>query len=126
MHPHHDYLFGVSRHLELVQRTINRMALCSMCMKLCSVILLISHLSITAIYLPVFAIWTLDGFYLRQERLYRKLYAVVCEGDVVVFSMDTGPFQSDADSVGRVMFSKTLLPFYGSILLALTFALYAQ
>ena len=75
------------KHLELIQGVINRMAHCSFLLKGWSVILLSGLFALAAketnplfvylAYLPVIAFWVLDGYYLYQERLYRKLYGHV-------------------------------------------------
>ena len=67
-------------------------------------------------YFPVFMFWALDAYFLRQERLFRKLYDHVrgAENERVDFSMNTQPFQ---ESVGTwsVAKSYTLSLFHGTI-----------
>ncbi|MDE0324855.1 MAG: hypothetical protein OXN27_13150, partial [Candidatus Poribacteria bacterium] len=68
--------------------------------------------------IPTLFFWGLDGFYLRQEQLFRRLYDAVRETDEddIDFSMDTAALQH---KIGwfRITFSKTLISFYLAILL---------
>ena len=50
-------------------------------------------------YFPVFMFWALDAYFLRQERLFRKLYEHVrgAKGEQADFSMNTQPFEESVD-----------------------------
>jgi hypothetical protein len=64
--------------------------------------------------------WLLDGWYLRQERLFRRLYDEVrLKEGAADFSLDTRPFRKAVGSVMQVAFSQTLLLFYGPVLIIL-------
>jgi hypothetical protein len=69
-------------------------------------------------YLPTIAFWALDGYYLRQERLFRKLYdhVRVLDDDDIDYSMNTMPFDQAVAPAWRVALSKTLVWFYGPLL----------
>lgn len=89
-----------------------------------------SHALLTLIaLLPVLMFWVLDGYYLHQERLFRKLYDHVRlqDDDAVDFSMDTSSFLDDVDTVSQVRMSDTLkffyLPVIGLIVIAFVFFL---
>ena len=75
-------------------------------------------------YIPTIVFWGLDGFFLYQERLYRKLYDHVREqkNEAVDFSMDTTPFKTNWPcwGWGKVTFSKTLIPFYVGLIFMIT------
>ena len=61
------------------------------------------------------AFWWLDGFHLRQERLFRALYdqARLPDSPVELYSMDTRPYQVQARSSWReVLLSPTLRVLY--------------
>ena len=118
-------------HLNMIQGVVNRLATCSFQLKRWVVTLAAAlqvflkgeanpaYLFVPA--LPFIAFWFLDGRYLRQERLFRRLYDDVCrrkEG-AVDFSMDTRPFRKAMGSVIQVAFSRTLLVFYGPVLIVL-------
>ena len=70
-------------------------------------------------FIPLLSFWALDAYFLRQERLFRKLYQWIVENRLInsnnLFSMDTSKFEPKVGSIIDVMFSKTLLLFYGSI-----------
>ncbi len=116
------------KHLEMIQGVINRMAHNSFLLKGWSVIL-VSALFALAVndsnisfillaYFPALAFWILDGYFLWQERLFRKLYDKVRkmnEADID-FSMDTSSFVRDVDPWRKVTISKTLRLFHGAII----------
>ena len=66
-------------------------------------------------YLPAVMFWVLDAYFLRQERLFRKLYDHVREAKdgTVDFSMNTHPF--NVGTMWSVAWSRTLCLFHGTI-----------
>ena len=70
-------------------------------------------------FIPLFAFWFLDSFYLQMERKYKVLYkrvSVKAESDID-FNMDTRDLTYTEDEANRVcfcscLFSKTEWPFY--------------
>jgi len=70
-------------------------------------------------FLPLIAFWFLDSYYLQQERLFRKVHDWIVghrlEHDDKLFNMNPMRFKSEVQSVSRIMFSVSTLPFYGSI-----------
>lgn len=116
------------KHLELIENVINRLGKNSLFLKGWTVIFLTVLLGfatkdpepfyvlLTAI--PTLFFWYLDGFYLRQEQLFRLLYDAVRETDEdgIDFSMDTARFQ-DKMCWFKSTFSKPLILFYFPILL---------
>jgi len=121
------------KHLELIQGVINRMASNSFFLKGWCVTLVSAVLALSAkdadrrfallAYYPVLMFWILDGYFLRQERLFRKLYdkVRVTVETAIDFSMDTSSFVDAVQSWPRVTVSVTLAVFYltmvGAILL---------
>lgn len=112
-------------HLEMIQSVINRMANNSFLLKGWSTTLISALLALTAIkpwiaLLPAFAFWFLDGYFLHQERLFRKLYddVRVKNDNDIDFSMNTLPFINSVDNWLKVTLSKTLRIFHGVIILA--------
>lgn len=67
---------------------------------------------------PLLAFWALDGYYLWQEMLYRRLYDDVrAPGSTVeLMSMSTAPYLGTV-SWRRAVFSRTPLFFYGALVL---------
>ncbi|MFJ6834101.1 hypothetical protein [Streptomyces sp. NPDC091209] len=68
---------------------------------------------------PLACFWSLDGMFLRQERLFRYLYDDVRrpESQVEALSMDVGPYLGRISWSGAT-FSTTLQLFYGALLVA--------
>jgi hypothetical protein len=73
------------------------------------------------VIIPVILFWILDAYFLHQSRLYRHLYDWVINNRMqtteYLFSLDTNRFKSAVGSHWKVMFSFTLLLFYGATLL---------
>lgn len=115
------------KHIELIQGVINRMINNSFLLKGWSVVLVSALFALSAkevnlhfIYIaffPAFAFWMLDGFFLWQERLYRKLYDKVRmqNEDQIDFSMDASDFKKNIFWF-NACFTPTLLIFHGGIL----------
>ncbi len=119
------------KHLEFLQGIINQMANNSFLLKGWSVVVVSAFFVLdfktansSIIYLafmPIIAFWILDGYFLWQERLYRKLYDKVrnLKEDEIDFSMDVSPIKALVNSWFKTIFSKTLLIFHGMILCSL-------
>ncbi|NUT36627.1 MAG: hypothetical protein HOV79_26535 [Hamadaea sp.] len=69
--------------------------------------------------LPALAFWFLDSYFLRQERMFRRLYedARHLDDRVDVFSLDIRRYVEKEPWL-PVVFSMTLAPFYGLVLCA--------
>ena len=69
--------------------------------------------------IPLVTFWLLDAYFLRQERLYRELYKGITtktlEDGRNIFDMNTESFNEKVSTIGT-FFSKTLIWFYGTIL----------
>lgn len=114
-------------HLQMIQAVVNRLSQNSFLLKGWSVILISALFALAAgnakvffiylAYFPAIAFWILDGYFLRQERLFRKLYDHVrsLEETEIDFSMDINVVSDTVDSWGTVTFSKTLILFHGTI-----------
>ncbi len=115
------------KHLELIQGVINRMAGNSFQLKGWSVVLVSALFALAAkdmrvhfvfvAYFPAVAFWVLDGYFLQQEKMYRRLYDEVrqAKGDPD-FSLDASEYGKKVDSWATVCLSKTLLIFHGMVL----------
>jgi hypothetical protein len=122
------------KHLEIIQNIINRMASNSFlvkgwCITLVSAVFVLSGkdantMFIAIAFFPVLMFWILDAYFLRQERLFRKLYDKVrtTNEDAIDFSMNTTPFTAEVASWLQVAFSQTLILFYGAIVVAILLA----
>ena len=72
-------------------------------------------------FIPLLLFWFLDGYFLRQERLYRKLYEWIianrADSEEHLLDLNTSRFATEVSSVPMTMGSVTLGAFYGSIAL---------
>ena len=123
------------KHLELIQGVINRFAGNSFYMKGWTVVLLSAllvlvvredqgDLSLLGL-LPVLVFWGIDAYFLWQERLFRALYDRVRLVDAaeIDFSMDVGVVRADPRLTWiRALVSRTLIPFYGALTVAVIIA----
>lgn len=68
-------------------------------------------------YFPCATFWSLDGYFLRQERLYRKLYQAVSkmQPNAIDFSMNASLYENEVDSWFSICFSVTLRIFHGTV-----------
>ncbi len=123
-------------HLTFIQGVINRMGQNSFLLKGWSVTVVAAlfvlsskgsnNLFVLISYFPAFMFWFLDAFFLHQEKLYRKLYEEVASGNIDnnTFTLNTNLVRDKVDSYLCVLFSKTLLPFYGVIIGVILFVMF--
>ena len=125
------------KHLEFIEGTISRMNQCSFNLKgwavgLTSALIgfFASNLSSLAfpiwiytaiIIIPIVIFWTLDSFYLQQERKFRDLYNDVAHlhpaRSIRAFDMSLSRYKGNRCSYIENFFSKTEFGFYGFIIL---------
>lgn len=113
------------KHLEFIQSSISRMSHNSFLLKGWVITIISGFLVFSSNYCLGILIssiiniifWTLDGFYLWQERLFKGLYNCVRQlsEEEIDFSMNRDKFKKEEKWIDS-FFSKTLLIFYGSIL----------
>ncbi|MDP8259641.1 MAG: hypothetical protein P9L96_01345 [Candidatus Gygaella obscura] len=115
------------RHLEMIQGIISRMASNSFLLKGWSVIVVSALFALAAkdanssfVYLaffPALAFWILDGYFLRQEKLFRALYDHVrgLAEEKIDFSMDVSAVKEKVVSWFKSATSITLSIFHGVI-----------
>lgn len=125
-----------TEHLKLLQGVINRMARNSFLLKSWSVVIVSALFALsgkedTALFayigfFPAISFWILDGYFLWQERLFRKLYdrVRVLEESNINFSMDTSVVSDQVDSWLRTTFSTTLIIFHGIVVIAIISVLF--
>lgn len=113
--------------VKIAQDIIKRMAGNSFNVKTWTVTLIVATLlfkgnndHIFIAFIPLVAFWYLDSYYLQQERLFRKVHDWIIgyrlDNDDKLFNMNPVRFKNKVQSVCRIMFSISTLPFYGSIL----------
>ena len=117
------------KHLEMIQGVINRLAANSFSIKGWSIVIVSALFALSAsnsqiaytgfAIVPVALFWGLDGYFLWQERLFRKLYdkVRVLPNDEINFSMDTSVIKGkERPKQICVTFSGTLASFYGTLI----------
>lgn len=125
------------RHLELIQAVITRLAQNSFAYKGWAITIAAAIFALAAnearpqyllvALLPAVTFWGLDAYYLRQERLFRKLYEGVRmmtseEWKGNPFSMDTSPYNSQVATWWETCWSKTVGWLYGLMVLVVLVA----
>lgn len=113
------------KHLEFIQAAVNRMAGNLFLLKGWSITLIAALFALAAkdsnqlyiliAYFPLFIFWSLDGYFLSQERKFRALYDHVrlLDESKIDFSMDTSSFSSDQRNTwAGAFFSQTLVIYY--------------
>ena len=115
----------VVKHLEMTQVVINRLGRNSVLLKSWSMTILIAAMVLIAredlqnsyfvliLFLPIVGFWILDGYFLWQERLFRKVYDDIREQTDTDFKMDLGKHKDKSKcSWISAIFSVTLIIFY--------------
>lgn len=116
------------KHLEFLQTAVNRMAGNLFLLKGWTITLIAALFALAAkdanksyaaiAYFPLLVFWTLDGFFLAQERCFRALYDHVrtLDESQIDFSMDTRRFKSEyRNTWPGAMLSQTLVVYYVSL-----------
>lgn len=119
------------KHLEFIQITIVRMAANSFVIKGWAVTLVAAILAFTSkdanpkaasiALIPAVMFWGLDAYYLRTEKVFRALYDKVRKrfsdkDEDVDFSLDPATVEKSVSPWLRVVFTKTLVPFYVALI----------
>jgi hypothetical protein len=119
------------KHLDLVQSVISRMAQNSFHLKGWSVTVATATVALAAkesspglatlALFPAAAFWGLDAYYLRQERLYRKLYEAIADPPKTVrpFSMTTEDYAGEVRSWVKTLAAKSVLPLHAAVVLVI-------
>ena len=126
------------KHLEFIQNVINRLSTNSFLLKgwtvvLVSALFVLSGQNdfkgfVSLALLPAIIFWGLDAYFLWQERVYRELYNRVRrkEAENIDFDMDTRDVTNDVSGWLSAVFSKTLVPFHGVMVIAIGVVWYLQ
>lgn len=116
--------------VKLIQDIVKRMANNSFNVKTWAITLVVATLlfkgndkNIFIAFIPLFAFWYLDAYYLRQERLFREIHKWITSyrinNEDKLFDFNPTRFNDKVQSVKKIMWSISILPFYGSIFLML-------
>ena len=124
----------MEKHLEFIQEVINRMARNSFIIKGWAVSLVSALAALAAndtnqkfiiiAYFPVITFWFLDGYYLYQERLFRKVYDKNRTNQNTDYSMNTSEFDNGIIDWFSACISKSIILFYGVIIITLLIGMY--
>ena len=115
----------VVKHLEMIQAVINRLGRNSFWVKSWSIILIVAAMVliarediqnsyfVLALILPAIGFWILDGYFLRQERLFRQVYDEIRVQSDTDFDMNPVKHRDKPKcSWVSAIFSLTLIIFY--------------
>lgn len=115
--------------VKILQDIIKRLANNSLQIKTWTITLVVATMllkgneyHILIAFIPLFAFWYLDSYYLKQERLFRAKYDWFVKyreanSDKI---FDIGSYKyKQVDSAPKIMFSISILPFYGAIFVIL-------
>jgi len=124
------------KEIDIIQDIIKRMAFNSFMIKGWAITLVVVTLllkgtekyQVWIAFIPLVVFWFLDAYFLRQERMYRKLYKWVIgnrlKTEEYLFDMNARRFENEVQSIPRIMFSITLGWFYGPMaILVIIYAL---
>lgn len=123
------------KEVDIIQNIITRMGTNAFLIKgwaiaMVSAVLVLDHSKkhcLIAI-LPVAAFWYADAYYLRQERLFRRLYHWTVTNrlytDAHVLDLDTRRFKGEVAPIWRTMVSCSILPIYAAALVVITLIWY--
>lgn len=121
------------KHLEFIQNTIVRMSTNSFIIRGWAITIITTLFALSSketnshyAYLTYFVtplFWYLNGFFLSQERKYRKLYdkVRVLKEDNIDFSMDASIYKNGNCRLLNSLFGVTIWPLYFIILLIATY-----
>ena len=119
------------KEIDLIQGVINRMANNSFLLKGWTITIIVAVLALTKdtlvtndvtyfsliLLIPLVVFWYLDAFFLHKERCYIKLYDWVIENRLKTeefqYNLNYRRFEKKVDSILKIMWSDTLLTFYG-------------
>ncbi|WP_258054530.1 hypothetical protein [Streptomyces sp. Ru71] len=117
------------KHLEFIQQVVTRLGTNSFLVKGWALTLTAALLAVSASRLswpiatvglvPLLCFWYLDTFFLRQERLFRRLYDDVRRPGSAVepMSMNVGPYLAQTPWLPTAL-SQTLVLYYGPLVAA--------
>ena len=121
----------VTKHLELVQGVLSRMAGNSFLLKGWTVTIAAALFALAAarssqilailVLFPTMSFWGLDTYYLRQEKLFRKLYdelRLASTEDlrkVEPFSMSTAKYEKEVEPLSKLLWSPTIVGLHGVV-----------
>jgi hypothetical protein len=124
------------KHLEFIQAIITRLAGNSFLLKGWTVTLAAALFALSAndtnpsfaliALFPALAFWGLDAYYLRQERLFRKLYEDLLKSmsqdtePIAPFSMSVGRYLDQVPSWSQTLRAPTVAALHGTVVVTIS------
>lgn len=119
-------------HLQFIQNVITRMNANSFQVKTWTVSIIVAlaalavnsknYMYILISVVPTILFWTLDSYYLQQERKFRGLYKDVVLGNVPLYLMQINRYREGIYQFSSAFFSNSIINFYGAILASILLA----
>ena len=119
-------------HLQFIQNVITRMNVNSFQVKTWTVSIIVAlvalavnsknYMYILISVVPTILFWTLDSYYLQQERKFRGLYKDVVLGNVPLYLMQINRYREGIYQFSSALFSNSIIKFYGAILASILLA----
>lgn len=119
-------------HLQFIQNVITRMNVNSFQVKTWTVSIIVAlvalavnsknYMYILISVVPTILFWTLDSYYLQQERKFRGLYKDVVLGNVPLYLMQINRYREGIYQFSSALFSNLIIKFYGAILASILLA----
>lgn len=119
-------------HLQFIQNVITRMNANSFQVKTWTVSIIVAlaalavnsknYMYILISVVPTILFWTLDSYYLSQERKFRGLYKDVVLGNVPLYLMQINRYREGIYQFSSALFSNSIIKFYGAILASILLA----
>ena len=119
-------------HLQFIQNVITRMNVNSFQVKTWTVSIIVAlaalavnsknYMYILISVVPTILFWTLDSYYLQQERKFRGLYKDVVLGNVQLYLMQINRYREGIYQFSSALFSNLIIKFYGAILASILLA----
>lgn len=119
-------------HLQFIQNVITRMNANSFQVKTWTVSIIVAlaalavnsknYMYILISVVPTILFWTLDSYYLQQERKFRGLYKDVVLGNVPLYLMQINRYREGIYQFSGAIFSNSIIKFYGAILASILLA----
>lgn len=127
----------IVKHLEMIQTVMNRMGRNSFQLKGWSMTILVaakvlivrtdlpSPFLVLALIFPIIGFWLLDGYFIRQERLFRHIYDDVRKQSDTNFEMNATKHKSKSNCKWRAIFSSIVLCIFYGVEVVFTIVVFA-
>ena len=139
----HDELSSLHKEIDLIQNCITRMAQNSFMIRGWAISIVVitwaiigiveswGSIALILLLLPILMFWYLDAFFLMTERRYRDMYKSVLEKRLNknfenLYDLDSKSFRKGNLDLPKCIFSKTLWPFYLSLIVVVVVAIILQ